>query len=636
MGLTAKNRETIEHAKAGVKPPRFWRPYETTGPVTLPCRMPHDQRLKLLRRACRESLPNAWVSKVNVLAKAAQIGIEGYQRDVAAGDVYADWITRYAGADGADLSETSIRDRAEMIAKRATAANFVPDAQGWAWKAWGRLCEFVERYGAVIKPTAKIKTLASWAARAACKKWWRRQLRKWVAQQYEVGSMELGLVGAAAGQWYCSDRAVVRRAQQNAANKAAMQATVIESASGHRMTVWDAAQLTVSNKKIRRDELMTRIKGCEVYADSEGLAGLFTTHTLPSRFHRSLKGGGMNPKWDGSTPADGQAWLRLQWSRLRAKLAREGWPVMGMRVVEPHHDGTPHWHMLLWCRPEHVECVKLAIWLQWLPVDAADDWCENGALMQRTNVKAMWAGMATGYVAKYIAKNIDDAHVDVHKDGDEVPGMTVGQDLLGDDEVKPCQRVEAWASTWRIRQFQAIGQPSVTVWRELRRVTEQAAAAGSDAMILAWLSVHRRGAVQADWNGYMRAQGGAMLPKKDYRFCRHTLDSDRKGRYEVVREKWACGVADGLAGGSLNVSPTKRERWGSEGFAAQAASPPWTRSNNCTRHNSRNLGRAVGTAHELRMAGLLDREGGFEDPELDPDDLYDTPEMFESSEPPPW
>ena len=545
------------------------------GPVTLPAKMPRDQRARLLRKGCVDYLPSAWLKPIDRLVKSRLVGMPVWSRDGVSGDVYGDLLTRYAGADGADLSEQAIRDRSDVIAKRARAAKFEPDEIG-PWRAWARLCEFVQRYGGAVNP-GRVYTLASWAARAGCAKWWRRVLRKWVAQNYENGARELGIIGAAAGQWYCSDRSVKRRIYQNESNAAAMKGTVIESASGQKMTLWDAAQLTVSNKAIRRGELMTRIRGCEVWAEKQGMAGVFTTNTLPSRFHRAGKGGALNPKWGGLTPADGQAWLRLQWSRLRATLAREGVPIMGFRVVEPHHDGTPHWHMLLWCHPDHVERLKLAMWMAWLPVDDAMDWRDPGALKYRTNIKPMIAGMASGYIAKYIAKNIDDAHIDKHGDADEVPGMTVGPDLLGDVEVKPCQRVEAWAADWRIRQFQAIGQPSVTVWRELRRVTKEVAAAGSDAFILAWLSVHRKGEKKADWADYMHRQGGAMLPRKEYRFCAYTSDRDKVGRYETVREKWACGVRDTGDESSTPVMPTKRERWGAEGFAARAASPPWTR-----------------------------------------------------------
>ncbi len=623
VALTEKNRAAIAHSRAvasGNDSRYGWGLSEQCGPVAVPFRAGSENRFNKLRGAVGDYLPNAWAGKIHTLAKAARRAVAVWEGDQAAGDVYAHWLGRYAGADGADLSEQAIRDRAETIAARARAARFVVDGQGFAWKSWARLCEFVERYGGAIVPTRKLYTLASWAARAECAKWWRRVLRRWVAQAYETGAIELGMVGANAKQWYCSNRAVKRRIEQVAANQAAMRAAVVESASGQKMTLWDVAQTTVSNKAIRRGELMTRIRGCETWADSQGLAGLFTTNTCPSRFHSQIKGGGQNPKYRGATPADGQKWLSTQWARLRAKLARDGLPIVGFRVAEPHHDGCPHWHMLIWCAPEHVEAVKLAMWLYWLPVDSAGDWNEPGAFEQRTKIKTMEPGAAAGYIAKYIGKNIDDAHIDKHGD-DWAGSMTVGPDLLGDLEVKPSHRVEAWASLWRIRQFQAIGQPAVTVWRELRRVTEQAAAAGSDAMVRAWLSVHRSKERRANWEAYMVEQGGAMLPRKDYRFCVKRVERDKAGRYETVREKWACGVLD-TGAGSLPTTPTKRERWGAEGFAAQRRVLPWTRLNNCTRHNRRDVGRVAAEVSEMCAAGLLDTENG-----AGWDDWEDSPEQ---------
>lgn len=587
---------------------------ETVGPVVVPCIAGHDVRFRMLREAVNENLPYEWRGKIHHLARAARATVAKWEGDGAAGDVYRYWLEKYAGADGADLSDDDIRDRAEKIAQRGRAARFEPDAQGNAWAAWARLCEFVQRYGGAVVPTKKIYTLKSWAARAGCAKWWRRQLRRWIAQDYERGAVELGIVGAAAGQWYCSNRAVKRRIHQVQNSAEAMRSAVIESASGQKMSLWDVAQKSVSNKAIRRGELMTRIRGCETWADANGMVGLFTTNTCPSRFHAWRKEGGRNPNYEGATPADGQKWLSLQWSRLRAKLHRDKLPIMGFRVAEPHHDGCPHWHMLIWCKPEHVERVSELMRAYWL----ADSGNEPGAQDYRVNIKDMLPGMAAGYIAKYIAKNIDDAHIDKHGD-DYAPGMTVGRDLLGDMDVKPCQRVEAWAALWHIRQFQAIGQPPVTVWRELRRVPEQAAAAGSDGLIKAWLSVHRVKDKKADWEGYMRAQGGAMLRRDDYRFCVHTVDKDKAGRYETVREKWACGVTDRRAAGALAVTPTKRERWGAEGFAATRRAPPWTRLNNCTRHNAASLGRASNQVHRLREAGILDVEDGYNGPEREPD-----------------
>lgn len=606
MALTADNRAAIEAARrlaAGARPV-YWGMVEEVGPVSIPWRGGSGYRVKKLRQAVGDYLPRAWGGEITQLARAARQSADVWQRDAAEGNALAYWLNKYAGADGADLSENDIRDRAEKIAGQALELSFTPGPDGArAWDAWARLCDFVARHGGEIKPTKKIKTLEQWRKRAECARWWRRQLRKWVAQNFERGAIELGRVGAQAGEWYCSNRAVKRRIYQVQSNEAAMRAAVIESASGQRMSVWDAAQLTVSNKAIRRGELMTRIRGCEDWADARGLEGIFTTNTCPSRFHAWRKEGGANPKYQGATPGDAQAWLSATWARCRAKLARDKLKIMGFRVAEPHHDGCPHWHMLIWCQPGQAAAVEAVMRAHWL----ADSGDEPGAEKYRVNVKRMERGGAAGYIAKYISKNIDDVATRGHSD-DYAPGLTVGPDLLGDLEVKPCQRVEAWAALWRIRQFQPIGQPPVTVWRELRRVTEQAASGGSDGFILAWLSVHRRKDKAADWHGYMRAQGGAMMRRDEYRFCAHKTEQDRAGRYETVREQWACGVLD-RRGGGLPVAPTKRERWGGEGFAAARSAAPWTRLNNCT-HNGKNLGRASGEAHQLRRAGLLDDDRG--------------------------
>ncbi|MBL1887440.1 replication endonuclease, partial [Klebsiella pneumoniae] len=114
---------------------------------------------------------------------------------------------------------------------------------------------------------------------------------------------------------------------------------------------------SVANPAIRRCELMTRIRGFENICNELGYVGEFYTLTAPSKYHATTKAGYRNSKWNGASPSDTQSYLTGLWARIRAKLHREEIRIFGIRVAEPHHDGTPHWHMLMFMLPEDVERV---------------------------------------------------------------------------------------------------------------------------------------------------------------------------------------------------------------------------------------------------------------------------------------
>jgi hypothetical protein len=349
--------------------------------------------------------------------------------------------------------------------------------------------------------------------RAKDQAWWRRLLRCHVTRVVETGYVRLGIVNRRQGG-YASDHTVRRRQGQLERNANALQQSLFKNEAGQVWRLSELAALSPSNPVIRGGELMTRIRGAEEYADARNHVGLFITLTAPSKFHAVTLGNGGRPRtnqhYDGySTPRDAQLWLRKMWSRVRAHLGGQGVKMYGIRVAEPHHDATPHWHMLVWAESEaEAQYIEAAIRCWWLSEYGE----ERGAEKNRVNVKRMVSGGAAGYVAKYIAKSVGHAALADHLD--------VVQGQLWDVEQNDMpghRRVDAWAACWGIRQFQAIGMPSVCVWRELRRVSrdqiESLQDMGDQTTWSAWQACHRMGDMQASWSRYMEAMGGHCVPR---------------------------------------------------------------------------------------------------------------------------
>lgn len=453
------------------------------------------------------------------------------------------------------------------------------------------------------KPKPVEVQLQSMVKRMCCELYWRRQLRRAQVRKREAQEQAAGHVCANVMP-YCHNVTEARYTQRQHANRAMLEATEVESADGEIIKLWDAVQASTANKSIRRGELMTRIRGCEEWATAAGMVGIFTTNTLPSRFHASLKSGGKNPKFDGSTPRDGQGWLSKTWARARAKIQRQKINVFGFRVAEPHHDGCPHWHMLLWVSAAQCEQLQALLRGCWLQHEGE----EYGAKEYRFKAESIdqAKGGAVAYVAKYIAKNIDDfgavgdeGHVDHDQFGAQVEIIEGGN---------KARRVTAWASAWGIRQFQPIGQPPITVWRELRRIDGSMAAAASKRLQRAHAAVNKTDGKRADWCAYMTEQGGAMVGRA-YQLRLEFDTAEVQGRYGPADVVKPAGVYDVARPGELCTSTRKqwkpRGTWtpaerhtATVGLFAEVCilsidfGTPWTRFNNCTR-----LGAAGRTKH---------------------------------------
>lgn len=388
--------------------------------------------------------------------------------------------------------------------------------------------ELIESFG--IKPPGAGKKLSpdnifQYISKTRCEKWWFRCLSKARKIMREHLAIAMGQVSSKASPYASWDCVREHQEQQHQNWQAIQNMMLFDEETQEETELKDMVLKSVSNPAIRRHELMVRCRGCEDIGNELGLQGLFLTLTTPSKYHNSYKKGGFIDHWNGASPRDAQCYLNNVWQRIRAKLGRLGLRWFGVRVAEPHHDGTPHWHLLIWVKPRDVlritnifiqyavmedreELLPKKQWAPVSPLNFVQPIAENPfkvykkvyennfpvkPMTRRPHVELPESvqvlpikqqglttlnidytprcdvgfidpeqGTATGYIAKYISKNIDGYAMD-----DEV------SDETGKSVKDMAKNVGAWKSRWAIRQFQFFGGAPVTTYRELRRFASQ-------------------------------------------------------------------------------------------------------------------------------------------------------------------
>jgi hypothetical protein len=562
--------------------------------------------------------------------------VKGFERRKAEGESAGrKWLTDLnhdfrglrvpVGLTDSDLIDLATRKAAEAMGA-AEVAPGVYLSEPAALRR--RLDAFVGRYG--IKPPEPLRITRKGTkagvsdsgaiARMCCPLWWRRKLREAQARALEGKAIELGFVHRRA-EIYASNATVERRQQQRKRNAAGLEATeAVNRDTGEVFRLADLAAASVANPRIRRGELMTRIAGFEAIAKGMEHAAEFVTLTAPSKYHpkRTGEGGAVydNPRYEGATPRVAQQYLARLWANIRAKLHRMGIAPYGFRIAEPHHDATPHWHMLLfvapWLTPGRSAVARLRAIIRRYAL--REDGREPGARAARVTFKAIdWnRGSAAGYVAKYVSKNIDGG-------GYQVQGDTEG----GPGDIFPGHRVEAWASTWGIRQFQQVGGPPVGVWRELRRLEKgaeyppviEAARSAADC----GRSGHDETGAAGNWRRYVEVMGGPVMRRDDrpigiartrpgevWNYHAGAAEPANLTRYGEPSEGAVYGLLDRA---STRAFATVRHRWEIKGNtkreAREAGAPakpcageggtetgivfgvgfdsPWSPVNNCSR-----------------------------------------------------
>lgn len=577
-----------------------------------------------------ETMPEAWVG---VLMKQWAKRCRTSMRDANLSHLTACRKINAAARAGvaADAGDAAIVHQAKLSARdaerriRNASLPFKADpvlklsASLWAVEGWLRDLGLAEAWERLATRSIGRAVLA----RAQCQYWWRRVLRGIHGRATEGVARAIGLVSKSA-QPYASDDAVRKVKGASRRNAGMMDSTIATNEHGQQFKLSTLAAKSTSTKEIRRCELMTRIAGFELLARDVGHVAYFLTVTTPSRMHAYRTRGHSrwsavpNRKFDGTTPDQAQRYLSKQWSLFRRAAGDAGLGLYGFRIAEPNHDGTPHWHMLFFMPAVTEKGVPagLKLWellRRYFLCNKGGDGDEPGAAKHRITIKKIdWSvGSAAGYIAKYISKNID--------------GHAIEKDLLGDDAVAASQRVEAWARTWGIRQFQQIGGAPVGVWRELRRLhREQAEASELIAQGLEAVNITadrdpnasdigRQKTAAHGWQGYTTLQGGPNVKRKALRMRLQRDETGEIGRYGEVMPARVVGVvaesvervetpAFGIVPATVATRRIRREvesercAWvvstvaGATlalarvlALAGSEAARPWSPVNNCTR-----------------------------------------------------
>jgi hypothetical protein len=393
-------------------------------------------------------------------------------------------------AEGAALvrgDEDAIRTAAQRAARR--------------WAAWYEARDAMRRAAAASGTPLPAVAERPWVRRErTCARWHTRRLRREAlrAQAYYDTALRL----ARPGYDYVSSYTLGAWRQRQERQQAWAEAREVQWDDGASASL---AAVRDSAARARGAALYAISRGHEHWATSQGYTAFFLTLTLPGEYHsyssgaRAANGTYPHQRPNGAWTRDHgprRAWAELQhrWARLRAILADRSDDLrahVGAAVPEPHRDGTPHLHVLVYLprtwRDQHGAEHGTA----WELRRALRTVCP-GPRAARLEVVRRVPGRRTvspaTYVMKYILKSLNDE-----------------QTLREQGEAG--ERHRAWASSRGLRRMRVLGSHGVLrAWQRLWTLSarqDRAREAAADQPVIV---------AAADEDG--DAEGTAILPER--------------------------------------------------------------------------------------------------------------------------
>jgi hypothetical protein len=434
-----------------------------------------------------------------------------------------------------DASDETVRELALAYARRQ-----LPGLQklGWAKRLLGHDIPG----GNIVGQLARVNDA----------RFWRRAIRTRLLREREHFYLRLGLVGQRQ-ETYVSDqqlltrRAQLQRQQQWMENTVLVPRYIVPGCAPETLLTLDKV---ASSPRTRFAKLYAFVKAMDSIAQEDGLASAMVTLTLEPAWHSNPSHG--QNSWSGASPREGHRSIARRWQAILVALHKAHIGISGLRVVEPHQDGCPHWHVWLLYRPE-FETRILSVLMQQFPnrlklrepsrrgdaahtgdrmYDTRDQLlagpgrplthAREGAQVEVSKIDRSISSGAS-YAMKYLLKTVDggeplNQEADLFGDSrasDETPADTAARQNRRQAHRDTAQRVDAYRSLWGINAGQLFGVAKcLTAWDELRRLPR-----APDDMRLRRLWVLARGTeaeghigansgLRGDARGFLEALGG--------------------------------------------------------------------------------------------------------------------------------
>jgi Bacteriophage replication gene A protein (GPA) len=236
--------------------------------------------------------------------------------------------------------------------------------------------------------------------------WHRRRLRRQAGQTRQHLAAALGTVGRG-GAAYADDYSVERKREVDESGRTWAAERVLRSPNGENTV--PMSEIVKAGKNVSMIRLRTMTRGLDDYAVHHNLPAIFVTMTLPPAWHPNPAMG--RATWNGASPKQTDGEMQRTWQRFRARLAANKVRCLGFRVWEPHRDGCPHAHALLYVNnAEQIETVD-KILLDLCPEPESRLLDEHGnqrRVASKLEIIDRTRGSGASYLSKYLTDALDD------------------------------------------------------------------------------------------------------------------------------------------------------------------------------------------------------------------------------------